>query len=144
MSKKIKYSGLFLVLFSVTYLCNYLYDIHINYNFKEISRNRVYKSGTIPSNKIAEYVQKYQIKSIVDLRMPGTSDKKLNPEKLDKIELEKIAVKKIKGLKYFSNPSAQIPTQSNIDRFLKIMDDPDNYPVLIHCYHGTGLSLIHI
>jgi protein tyrosine/serine phosphatase len=22
--------------------------------------------------------------------------------------------------------------------FYKIMDNSDNYPVLIHCYHGTG------
>jgi hypothetical protein len=34
----------------------------------------------IPPDEIAGYVRKY-IKSIVDLRMPGTDDLTLNPEK---------------------------------------------------------------
>lgn len=143
MSSKIKFTVFFCLLISATYLCNYIYDIHLNYNFKEISKDRVYKSGVIPPNKIAEYVQKYKIKSIVDLRMPGTNDLKLNPEKPGEIQLEKEAVSKIKGLKYFSNPSGQIPTENNIDRFLTIMDDPKNYPVLIHCYHGTGRAALY-
>jgi hypothetical protein len=35
----------------------------------------------IPPDEIAGYVRKYHIKSIVDLRMPGTDDLTLNPEK---------------------------------------------------------------
>ena len=29
-------------------------------------------------------------------------------------------------------------TQENIDKFLEIMDDPKNHPVLVHCEHGIG------
>jgi protein tyrosine phosphatase (PTP) superfamily phosphohydrolase (DUF442 family) len=32
----------------------------------------------------------------------------------------------------------QVPNKENIKTFTKIMDNSDNYPVLIHCYHGTG------
>jgi predicted protein tyrosine phosphatase len=31
-----------------------------------------------------------------------------------------------------------VPEPHNLDTFFKIMDDPKNYPVLIHCYHGVG------
>ena len=38
----------------------YVYDVNINYNFKEITKNKVYKSGVIPPNKI-EDIQKNTI-----------------------------------------------------------------------------------
>jgi protein tyrosine phosphatase (PTP) superfamily phosphohydrolase (DUF442 family) len=143
MKTKLKLIGIFSTIFFLVFIGNYLYDINFNYNFKEISKSRVYKSGVIPPNKLAEYVQKYKIKSIIDLRMPGTNDLKLNPEIPGELQAEKMAVAKIKGLNYFNNPSGQIPTQKNIDTFLKIMDNSDNYPVLIHCYHGTGRAILY-
>lgn len=143
MKKAYKRIGGFLVLFSFCYITAYLYDIHLNYNFKEITPKKVYKSGVIPPDQIKEYVQKYKIKSIIDLRIPGTNDLKLNPEVPEELQAEKNAVAKIKGLKYFSNPSGQIPSQKNIDYFLEIMDNPANYPVLIHCHHGTGRAILY-
>jgi len=44
---------------------------------------------------------------------------------------------------YFSNPSEQVPNPKNIEVFTKIMDDKANYPVLIHCYHGTGRAELY-
>lgn len=143
MKTKLQLIGLFSGIILLGFVGNYVYDIHFNYNFMEISKSKVYKSGVIPPNKIAEYVAKYKIKSIIDLRMPGTNDLKLNPEVPGELQAEKNAVAKIKGLNYFSNPSAQIPTQKNIAYFLKIMDNPKNYPVLIHCYHGTGRAILY-
>ncbi|MFV8347074.1 dual specificity protein phosphatase family protein [Flavobacterium sp. ZB4P13] len=143
MKKAYKRIGGFLVLFSLCYIAAYLYDIHLNYNFKEIATKKVYKSGVIPPDQIKDYVQKYKIKSIIDLRIPGTNDLKLNPEVPGELQAEKNAVTKIKGLNYFSNPSDQIPSQKNIDYFLEIMDNPANYPVLIHCHHGTGRAILY-
>jgi protein tyrosine phosphatase (PTP) superfamily phosphohydrolase (DUF442 family) len=116
----------------------YVYDMNINHDFETITEGKVYKSGVIPPNEIQSYVKKYHIKSIVDLRMPGTNDLVLNPEKPGELQAERDAVAKIAGINYFSNPSEQVPNQKNIEIFTKIMDDKANYPVLIHCYHGTG------
>jgi protein tyrosine/serine phosphatase len=116
----------------------YYYDMNINHNFEIITQGKVYKSGVIPPSEIESYVKKYHIKSIVDLRMPGTNDLVLNPEKPGELQAEREAVAKINGVNYFSNPSEQVPNQKNIDVFTKIMDNKANYPVLIHCYHGTG------
>lgn len=116
----------------------YVYDMHINHNFETISDGKVYKSGVIPPDEIAEYVGKYHIKSIVDLRFPGTQDLVNNPEIPAELTAEKNAVAKIPGVNYFNNGSDQVPKQENLDSFYKIMDNPANYPVLIHCYHGVG------
>lgn len=135
MKKKI---GLLVLLVVLAGVGKYVYDMNINHNFETITEGKVYKSGVIPPDEIEDYVKKYKIKSIVDLRMPGTNDLVLNPETPGELQQEREAVAKIKGVNYFSNPSDQVPTQEKVDSFLKIMDNPDNYPVLIHCYHGTG------
>jgi len=116
----------------------YVYDIHFNYNFKEISKNKVYKSGVIPPEKIAGYIEDHQLKSVIDLRFPHTKDKINNPEIPEELTAEKLAVEQLVGVNYFNLGTDQVPTQDTVDEFLEIMDDPSNYPVLIHCYHGVG------
>ena len=135
MRKKIVLLLLGLVLPGVS---KYVYDVHFNYNFKEISENKVYKSGVIPPNKIAGYIKDHSINSVIDLRFPHTKDKVNNPEIPEELTAEKEAVEKLEGVTYFNLGTDQVPTQDTVDEFLQIMDDPDNYPVLIHCYHGVG------
>jgi protein tyrosine/serine phosphatase len=137
MKKKI---GIFITLVVVIVALKYVYDRHINHNFMTITEGKVYKSGVIPPNEIADYVKKHHIKSIVDLRFPGTGDLVNNPEIPAELTAERDAVAKIKGVNYFNNGCDQVPNQAAVDSFLKIMDNPANYPVLIHCYHGIGRS----
>jgi protein tyrosine/serine phosphatase len=140
MKKKIGIVVLALVLIGTG---KYLYDRHINHNFMTITEGKVYKSGVIPPDEIADYVKKYHIKSIVDLRFPGTGDDVNNPEIPAELTAEKEAVAKIPGVNYFNNGSDQVPEQKNLDSFFKIMDNQANYPVLIHCYHGIGRAQIY-
>ncbi len=137
MKKKIGIAILVLVLIGTG---KYVYDRHINHNFMTITDGKVYKSGVIPPDEIADYVQKYHIKSIIDLRFPGTGDDVNNPEIPAELTAENEAVAKLPGVNYFNNGCDQVPEQKNVDSFLKIMDNPANYPVLIHCYHGIGRS----
>lgn len=133
-----KVALLMLFLFVIIGVGNYVYDMNINHNFETITEGKVYKSGVIPPDEIADYVKKYQIKSIVDLRFPGTGDDVNNPEIPSELIAEKNAVASIPNVTYFNNGSDQVPKKENLDSFFKIMDNPANYPVLIHCYHGVG------
>ncbi|MCG2612126.1 dual specificity protein phosphatase family protein [Flavobacterium sp. SM15] len=135
MKKKI---GLLVLLVVLAGVGKYVYDMNINHNFETITEGKVYKSGVIPPDEIEEYVKKYKIKSIVDLRFPGTGDLVNNPEIPAELTAEKEAIAKIPGVNYYNNGSDQVPKQENLDTFFKIMDNPANYPVLIHCYHGVG------
>lgn len=136
--KTVKKIGFALLIITVFFGGKYYYDMHINHNFESISEGKVYKSGVIPPNEIESYVKKYDIRSIVDLRFPGTDDLENNPEIPTELTAEKEAVSKIKGVTYFNNGSDQVPQPHNLEAFFKIMDNPNNYPVLIHCYHGVG------
>ncbi|WP_298225131.1 dual specificity protein phosphatase family protein [Flavobacterium sp.] len=138
MKKNLKIVGFVLLAVVLIFAGKYVYDMNINHNFETITEGKVYKSGVIPPDEIKDYVNKYHIKSIVDLRFPGTADLINNPEIPAELTAEKEAVAKIPGVNYFNNGSDQVPKQENLDSFFKIMDNPDNYPVLIHCYHGVG------
>lgn len=121
---------------------NYFYKRNLNYNLEEITENKVYKSGVIPPDKIADYIEKYNIKTVIDLRHGGVGDK-LNPAKHADIIAEKEAVEAIKGVNYVNIPSVQIPTNENLEDFFTVLDKPESYPVLMHCYHGTGRAMIY-
>jgi protein tyrosine/serine phosphatase len=138
MKRNSKRIGLIVFMVILIFVGKYVYDMHINHNFETITDGKVYKSGVIPPDEIESYVKKYGIKSIVDLRFPGTADLVNNPEIPSELTAEKEAVARIKGVKYFNNGSDQVPKQENLETFFKILDEPENYPVLIHCYHGTG------
>ncbi|WP_396188917.1 dual specificity protein phosphatase family protein [Flavobacterium sp.] len=122
---------------------SYVYDYKINHNLEIITEGKVYKSGVIPPDELPDYIKKYNIKSVVDLRFPGTGDDVNNPEVPAELTAEKEAIAKIPGVNYFNNGSDQVPAKKNLDYFFKILDDPKNYPVLIHCYHGVGRAEIY-
>lgn len=143
MKKRLKFIAILLFVLALLFGGKYVYDMNINHNFEIISEGKVYKSGVIPPDELESYVKKYKIKSIVDLRFPGTGDDVNNPEDEAELEAEKSAVAKIKGLNYFNDGSDQVPTKENLVLFYKIMDNPANYPVLVHCYHGVGRAELY-
>lgn len=143
MKKRLKFIAILLLVLALLFGGKYVYDMNINHNFETISEGKVYKSGVIPPDELESYVKKYKIKSIVDLRFPGTGDDVNNPEDAAELEAEKSAVAKIKGLNYFNDGSDQVPTKENLVLFYKIMDNPANYPVLVHCYHGVGRAELY-
>ncbi len=143
MKKHLKIIGILLFVLVLVFGGKYVYDININHNFETITEGKVYKSGVIPPDELETYVKKYKIKSIVDLRFPGTGDDVNNPENALELAAEKSAVAKINGVNYFNDGSDQVPTKENLVLFYKIMDNPANYPVLIHCYHGVGRAELY-
>lgn len=143
MKKQLKIIGILLFVLALLFGGKYLCDMNINHNFETITEGKVYKSGVIPPDEIETYVKKYHIKSIVDLRFPGTGDDVNNPENPAELSAEQNAVAKISGVNYFNDGSDQVPNKENLIKFYKIMDNPANYPVLIHCYHGVGRAELY-
>jgi len=128
-----------LVIVAALVLAFVFYQKKVRYNLVTISENKVYNSGAVPPEKLANFVSDHKIKTIVDLR-DGLVQTKLNPETKKQVNAEEFAADKIAGIHYFNLPTDQIPQDSTVQKFLKIMDDPKNYPVLIHCHHGVGRS----
>jgi len=135
MKKKI---GLLILIMIILGVGKEVYDVNINYNFETITEGKVFKSGVIPPENLERYIEKNNIKSIVDLRYPGTDDLLNNPEVPEELIAEKEAIEKLKNVNYFNVGSKQVPDQETLNKFFEVMDDSTNYPVLIHCHHGEG------
>ena len=102
------------------------------YNFGTIEPDRVYRSSQ-PSPLFLRYlVDQYGVRSLVNLRgrTPGYE----------------AAFAARHGLRLFSFDlsASRPPTEADVARFLRIVSDPANQPVLVHCRNGvdrTGYML---
>jgi len=136
--------GLFALL--LLWILYYLWFVMFNFRFAEVSQEgslaKVYKSGLIAPDKISNFIEKEKIKTVINLLDPTVQDK-LNPASQKQINDEARAIteyndKNNASVQHINIPSGQVPTNKTLSAFFKVLDDKDNYPVLIHCYHGTG------
>ncbi len=135
MKKILKIVGLSLLVVLLGLGAYDFYHKHYDYNFGTITENRVYKSGAIDTKDIKDYVTKYGIKTVIDLRNEATV-----PTQAE----EKEAIEKIGGVQYVNIRSSQVPSKKNLHKFFKILDNEENYPIQIHCYHGLGRTMIYV
>lgn len=138
LKRLLKVSGIVLLI-GISY---YVWYVHFNYRFETIETNKVFKSAAIPPEKLPTYIKKHNIKTVIDLR-DGGSWSELNPVNQKEIDDEAIAISKLSGVKHINIPSPQVPTKKTLTKFFEVLDDNASYPVLIHCYHGTGRAEIY-
>jgi protein tyrosine/serine phosphatase len=108
------------------------YWVYVANRFEVISEGKVYKSGVMPDKKLKKIIEKYKIKTIVDLR---------KPKDIKSIEQER-SISGTLGVIHVNIPSDQVPKDETMQKFLRIMDDKKSYPVLIHCEHGEGRAVL--
>lgn len=97
---------------------------------RAITEGKVYQSGEIALDDLREVVQRLGIRTVIDLREP-----------VEDVQGE-AAVLSALGVRHIHLPSTQIPDDGTVSSFLDIMREPVTYPVLIHCLHGTGRSVL--
>jgi len=138
----------FIVLLSILIIGgSVIWYANINHAFRVVTDAKVYKSGLIPPNQLEEYLLKNNIKTIVDLLDPGVQDA-LNPAKQQEIDAEQSKVDEINkkhntNIQHINIPSPQVPTKKTLEAFYEVIDNPENYPLLIHCYHGMGRAELY-
>ncbi len=125
----------------------YIWHVHFNFRFEEISDGKVYKSALINPDKLEGYLLQNNIKTVIDLLDAGIQDD-LNPAKQAEINAEDSAINEINtkhslNIQHINIPSGQVPTKDTLKKFYEVLDDKNNYPILIHCYHGTGRAQIY-
>ncbi len=142
-NKNFKIFGICFLVLALAVAGKYIYQVNIKHNFEVISEGKFYKSGVIPPDELPEVLKEYNIKTVIDLRFPESTDEVNNPEVAAQLKSEQEAVAKVKQVTYVNNGSEQVPSKKNLDTFFAILDDPKNYPILIHCYHGVGRAELY-
>jgi len=118
-----------------------VYAINFNYRFTEIKKDKVYRSAAIPPEKLESYLTEYGIKTIVDLRIGNFQDE-LNGGNAQQIIAEQKVVDGMEGVEHINIPTVQVPADSTVMNFYKVMSDSTKYPVLIHCHDGIGRAVL--
>lgn len=108
----------------------YTYWSVFDYRFFAVTDGKVYRSGAMPIKVLENKVRKHGIRAVIDLRDP-----------CDEVDAEHTAMGRL-GVRHFSLPAEQAPAEATVKSFLQIMKNREHYPVLIHCEHGEGRSVL--
>lgn len=115
---------------------------------RPVVEGKVYRSGCLTADGFRDAIQKYKIKTVINLQDEAPDPAVLNHYFTTRTTLESEVCKSM-GVKFLflhvelvnsrDFPQKHAPT---VEKFLKLMDDPDTYPVLLHCkagLHRTGV-----
>lgn len=104
-----------------------IYDIK---NFLRVNENIC--TGGQPTLDDLSRMKAEGIKAIISLRRPGESNYNAEEESAKSKEL---------GLRYFNIPvDSNAPKDEQVEEFLKILKDPENRPVFIHCMSANRVG----
>jgi protein tyrosine/serine phosphatase len=125
---------------------------HYNHTkrLREVTAGVLYRSGQLTAEGFRDAIERYQIRTVINLQdeypdpLVEREARWTGPRHVRETELcQQVGVRYV----YIPPdllPRAQVPAQRPvaIDRLLAVLDDPTNYPVLIHCragLHRTGV-----
>lgn len=95
--------------------------------FDTVKPGVLYRSGQLTSEQLREAISTYGIKTIVNFQVQSQN------------VTEETAIAKETGIAFqnLPMPGDGFGEESQFQALLKIMDDPERLPVLIHCARGT-------
>ena len=119
----------------------YLRYLKANFrNFHVVHEGVLYRSGQLSLNGLKRVVHDYGIKTIVTLRdahNPGQSA----PDAAKEAYCKKQEIKYVRiPPRVWWGPDNTVPAEQGVRTFLEVMDDPANFPVLVHCFAGSHRS----
>ena len=119
-----------LALAALSYYLYWEYGLH---RFTAVTEHQLYQSAEMPPDELIRVANRHGIRAIIDLR---TSE-----ESPDDVAAERAALEG-SGIQYVHLPVQDVPNNETVMSFLEIVGDPSKRPVLIHCKHGVGRSVL--
>ena len=109
----------------------YAHWYFLEHRFSVVSAGDLYQSAEMDPAALADTVREHGIRTVIDLRK--------EPE-LGMAE-ERQALAEL-GVRYVHIPSEHSPAPETVDAFLAVVAQTKNRPVLVHCAHGEGRSVL--
>jgi len=110
-------------------------------NFHAVRQGVLYRSGQMSLAGLKTAIHDFGIKTVITLRDPTYPDgARPDLSEEEYCEGEEITYCRISPRNWWA-PDGSVPAEEGVQRFREIMDNPENYPVLMHCFggiHRTG------
>lgn len=107
-------------------------------NVRVVEEGVLYRSGQPSPAGLGRLVHDYGIRTVVCFRDVEEGKTSVPPEQWEEGFCKNLGVNYVRlPLVVWSYKDGAIPADENVRRFLDIMDDPKNHPVLVHCYRGV-------
>ena len=107
-------------------------------NFRIVRAGVLYRSGQMTVSGLERLVDEYGIRTVVSLRdsyVPGgTPPDRQEEEYCRKMDILHV---RISPRAWESPTGGPAPVEEGVRRFLEVMADRRNYPVLVHCFAGV-------
>jgi tyrosine-protein phosphatase SIW14 len=117
-----------------------LYNRYVNRtyrNFRVVRPGVLYRSGQLTREGLERLIHDHGIRTVIALRDSYPAGKP--PPDWDEEEYclkEELYYYRLLPKSWWLNDGSA-PATENVDEFLKILDDPKHYPILVHCMAGT-------
>lgn len=129
---------------TLRYRQNYRYAKRL----RPVAEGKVYRSGCLTAEGFRDAIEKYKIKTVLNLQDEAPDPAVPNHYFTFRTKPESEVCRSM-GVKFLflhvelvNGKEFPRKRPATIDSFLKLMDDPDTYPILIHCkagLHRTGV-----
>jgi len=96
-------------------------------HWDEVKRGILYRSGQLTSTQLTQAVKQYNIRTVVNLQWPGE----------EMVEERGLAASLGIDFVNLPMPGDGFGEEWEFREFLRILDDPERRPVLVHCARGT-------
>ncbi len=108
------------------------YRHHKRYKHLEVhDPGMVYRSAWLEAEVFAELIEKYQIRTVINLCNPGEMGE-------DRCLSQRQAVRGSGAqLLEMPMPATIDAGDAQVAKYVEVLSDPNNYPLLIHCQHGV-------
>ncbi len=114
-------------------------------NFHLVEDGKLYRSGQLSLDGLKRVVHDHGIKTVITLRFAPSADRPA-PDQAEEdycngAHLNHFRLYERAWAGTNENGEKAVPTAENVKKFLEIVSDPKNQPVLVHCYagiHRTG------
>jgi tyrosine-protein phosphatase SIW14 len=106
-------------------------------NFRVVEEGVLYRSGQLSPAGLGRVIRERGIRTVISLRDPGRSDSWEERFCADR----GVTHVRIEPRVWHPNERGDVPADDVVRKFLDVMEDRRNHPVLVHCFagiHRTG------
>lgn len=101
-------------------------------NFHVVRPGVLYRSGQMTKEGLQRILNDFHIKTVVSLRDGQSARDRAEEEFCRSEEINFVRILPSR----WGDDGGSVPVEAGVQRFRAIMSDPQNYPVLVHCFAG--------